>query len=191
MPPPFWIEWPEPPENSTEWQKTSFHLDDVTKPGYYVITGDFRWSQGIDHYKCHVFFDPIKPEFGPITFTDSRPDNGELPVAVAPLSPTVYFKFTDNLAKMCTVSGVVHRADNNDVVGGFSSGSQGKVMQCGALNQAGLVSNIGRGLAVGKYYVVIIIRDLAGNEAMSDKTYYSLDSKGRIKPAKPVMPAKH
>lgn len=163
----------------------------MTKPGYYVITGDFRWSQGIDHYKCHVFFDPIKPEFGPITFTDSRPDNGELPVAVAPLSPTVYFKFTDNLAKMCTVSGVVHRADNNDVVGGFSSGSQGKVMQCGALNQAGLVSNIGRGLAVGKYYVVIIIRDLAGNEAMSDKTYYSLDSKGRIKPAKPVMPAKH
>jgi len=197
-PPPFWIEWPDPPENSIEWQKTSFYLDGVTKPGSYVITGDFRWSQGIAHYKCHVFFDPIKPEF--ITIEDAfiNPDkditNKDIDkddiLPIAPLAPTVYFKFTDNMAIECTVSGVVYRADNDAAVGGFGEGSRGKVMECDALHRAEMVPNIGQGLAAGNYYVTIILRDLAGNEAISDKKYFSIDSKRRLKSAKPPKPVK-
>jgi len=173
-PPQNWIKFPNSP-TPDEWQSTPFHLDDVTQPGWYVVTGDFKWSQGVDHYKCHVYFDPTKPKF----ITDKNIIY-EFVAGLGTGTTSVVFKFTDNMADWCLVNGAVRRADTNEVVGQFSKDSAGKLMRCGVINSANLVPLIGKRFAVGKYYVIIYIWDLAGNMATSDKKYFP------INPVKPI-----
>ncbi len=183
-PPQKWIEWAKPPKNDVEWQETHFHLDGVDKPGFYVVTGDFKWKQGVDHYKCHVYFDPIAPKFIPGKDIDSEFIAGLVPGGGGKIS----FEFTDNMADCCLVNGAVRRADTNEVVGGFSKDSAGKAMQCGVVNSADLVPLIGQRFAAGKYYLLIYIWDLAGNMATSDKKPFSINLG---KPKKPAKPVKH
>ena len=161
-----WIFWPTPPLD--EWQSTPFHMDSVTSPGFYGVTGQFMWSSGFDSYDAEIDYDPVKPAFVTWHLFDNRHGvyhHGHMVAAVR--------RFSDNMAGYCYVSGSVKTLSGRHA-GSLSQDVSGLTLPVDSRYLPDFVPVGHTFFPVGSYYAIVHIYDLAGNLRTSAKLFFKV-----------------